>query len=127
MNGVGEMKYGIFQVALGVLVSIAGLGGAHASSPAEKLVCTQAPRSEWLPEAKIRQIFGEKDYQTTKLKVSGGNCYEFYAVHHDGSIVEAYYNPVSGEVVRYNRVTSTPSVPGYESRSRVPATPTPAR
>lgn len=126
MTGVGEMKNGIFQVALGVLIGLSGLGGAQASAPAEKLVCTQAPRSEWMSEAKIRQIFGDKDYQLTKFKVSGGNCYEFYAVHHDGSVVEAYYNPVSGEVMRYNRVTSTPSMPGYESRNRAPAPATPA-
>lgn len=122
------MKYGIFfQLALGVLIGLSGLVSAQASSPAEKLICTQAPRSEWMPEAKIRQIFGDKDYQSTKFKVSGGNCYEFYAIHHDGSIVEAYYNPVSGEVMRYNRVTNTPSVPGYDSRAGVPATSTPAR
>jgi len=127
MNGVAEMRYGVFQVVMGVLVGIAGLGGAHASAPVEKLVCTQAPRSEWMPEAKIRQIFGDKDYQLAKFKVSSGNCYEFYAVHHDGSIVEAYYNPVSGEVMRYNRVTSAPAALGYESRGRAPATPAPAR
>jgi len=85
-----------------VLAGLASL--AQASPPAEKVVCTQAERSTWLPEAKIREVFGEANFTLIKLKVSHGNCYEFYAVHHDGSVVEAYYNPVTGEAVRYNRI-----------------------
>lgn len=80
-------------------------------------MCTQAPRGEWMPEAKIREVFGDKDYSLVKFKVSRGNCYEFYAVHKDGSIVEAYYHPVSGEVLRVNRVAATSGAPAYESRT----------
>jgi hypothetical protein len=42
-----------------------------------------------------------------KFKISRGNCYEFYAIAQDGSVVEAYVDPVSGERVRYNRVSVT--------------------
>lgn len=92
-----------------VLAGLASL--AQASPPTEKVVCTQAERSTWLPEAKIREVFGEANFTLIKLKVSRGNCYEFYAVHRDGSVVEAYYNPVTGEAVRYNRISvDTPVV-----------------
>ena len=92
-----------------------------ASPPDEKVNCTQAPRSEWLSEARIREIFGEKDFTVVTLKVSHGNCYEFYAVSHDNSIVEAYYHPVTGEAVRYNRVTMEAAAPHYQSHASAPA------
>lgn len=111
------MRLGTFGMACGLVWGGAVAGLAQASAPAEKIVCTQAPRSGWMPEAKIREIFGEKNFTIVKLKVSRGNCYEFYAVHRDGSVVEAYYQPVSGEVVRYNRVTIKAAAPGYESFS----------
>lgn len=90
----------ILGIACGVLFAAA----AHASSPAERVVCTETPRAQWLPEARIRQIFGAADYSLARLKVSRGNCYEFYAIARDGGIVEAYYHPVSGQLVRHNRV-----------------------
>ncbi|MDP3540644.1 MAG: PepSY domain-containing protein [Azonexus sp.] len=101
------MKYFALRFLLGFVFGVSASMLAQASSPAEKIVCTQQPRATWMPEAKIKEIFGEKNFALAKLKVSRGNCYEFYAVNHDGSIVEAYYHPVSGEVVRYNRVTAT--------------------
>lgn len=115
------MRRGAFQWAAGLVFGVMVAGLAQASAPAEKIVCTQKPRAGWLPEARIREIFGEKNFTLVKLKVSRGNCYEFYAVHRDGSVVEAYYQPVSGEVVRYNRVMVKSAEPGYESRSTAPA------
>jgi len=108
------MKLGAFGMAWVLAWGGATAGLAQASAPAEKIICTQAPRSAWLPEARIRAIFGEQNYTVVKLKVSRGNCYEFYAVHRDGSVVEAYYQPVTGEVVRYNRVTIKEAAPAYE-------------
>ncbi|MBS1145362.1 MAG: PepSY protein [Proteobacteria bacterium] len=111
------MKQGLLKCILFVLIGFNVSGGAWASSPAEKLVCTKSPRSDWMPEAKIREIFGEKNYSLVKFKISRGNCYEFYAVGNDGSIVEAYYHPVSGAQLRFNRVSAAPAVPAYESRT----------
>ena len=101
-------------------VGIAMLANHHvlASSPLEKLICTNAPRSEWLPESKMREIFGDKEFSLVKFKVSSGNCYEFYAVHKDGSIVEAYYDPVSGKSMRYNRVLPNGATPAYEATGK---------
>ncbi len=111
------MKLGAFGMAGCMAVGGLAAGLAQASAPAEKIMCTQAARSTWLSEARIRAIFGEQNFTVVKLKVSHGNCYEFYAVHRDGSVVEAYYQPVTGEVVRYNRVTARAAAPGYESYS----------
>lgn len=111
------MKHGLLSLAFGLSVSAIALGFAEASSPAEKIVCTQEPRSSWMPEAKIREIFGEERFALAKLKVSRGNCYEFYAVEKNGAVVEAYYHPISGEVARYNRAMTASA---YESRSTAP-------
>lgn len=86
------------------LIALLAAAPVSASSPAEKLVCTSASRASWMPEKKIREVFGEQNFTLTKLKVSGGNCYEFYAIERDGSVVEAYYHPVTGAVKRYHRV-----------------------
>ncbi len=94
----------------------AGGGVAWGSSPAEKVVCTQAPRSAWISEARVRAAFGTEDFSLVKFKVSRGNCYEFYAIARDGSVVEAYYDPTTGERVRYNRVAvQRTETPRYES------------
>lgn len=100
------MKHSAFRFLLSLLFGVTASALIHASSPSEKVTCTQEPRSKWMPEAKIREIFGEKNFTLTKLKISRGNCYEFYAVSPDGSIVEAYYHPISGEKVRHTRVTA---------------------
>lgn len=81
---------------------------ALASSPKEVVRCTDAPRNTWIPVPKIREVFGEKNYTLVKFKISRANCYEFYAVAKDNSIVEAYYDPVTGNLVRHTRVTIPP-------------------
>jgi hypothetical protein len=111
------MQRWLRQRCLWPLLAAVAAGAGHASPPSEKLVCSTAPRSAWMPEAKIRAVFGDTSYAQVKFKVSRGNCYEFYAVHPDGSIVEAYYHPVSGDVLRFNRVSATSAVPAYESRN----------
>lgn len=112
------MKNRILRFLAGLLVGALVSAAAPASSPAEKVVCTDEPRARWLPEAKIREIFGDRNFALSKLKISRGNCYEFYAVSRDGSIVEAYYHPISGQLVRHNRVTATTS----ESQAAPPVT-----
>lgn len=103
------MKNQILRFLFGLLLGATMYSAAQASSPGEKVICTDKPRSTWISESQIRKIFGESDFALTRFKVSRGNCYEFYAVAHDGSIVEAYYHPVSGKRLRHNRVTATSS------------------
>jgi hypothetical protein len=81
---------------------LAGIS-AYASGPIESRVCTSAPRQQWVGESKIREAFGESAYAKVFFKVSKGNCYEFYAIGKDGSVVEAYYDPISMRPVRISR------------------------
>ncbi|MGB4117815.1 MAG: PepSY domain-containing protein [Polaromonas sp.] len=96
----------------------------YASGPVESLVCTSAPRQKWVGESKIREAFGESAYAKVFFKISKGNCYEFYAIGKDGSIVEAYYDPVSMRPVRISRFdrNGNPQQPGaLASAAQTPA------
>lgn len=97
---------------LAVMLGLALLGGAaaHASAPKERIVCVSPPAEPWLGEKKIKAIFGVRDYVRVDFKVSRTNCYEFYAIKKNGDIVEAYYHPVTGELVRRNELLSTGAV-----------------
>ena len=77
---------------------------AQASSTAEKVFCTDAPRAQWMSEAQARERFRAQDYVLVKFKISSGNCHEFYAVDAQGTVVESYLHPITGQTVRSTRV-----------------------
>lgn len=77
---------------------------AYASSVAEKVFCTDAPNSQWMSEAQAREHFRAQDYVLVKFKISRGNCHEFYAVDAQGTVVESYLHPITGQTVRSTRV-----------------------
>jgi hypothetical protein len=84
---------------------------AQASTPTEKVVCTQAPRHTWLSEAQARTAFNASAYVLVRFKVSRGNCHEFYAIDPQGAVVEAYLHPVTGEAVRTTRIAPPAPIP----------------
>jgi hypothetical protein len=61
--------------------------------------CGNAPKVEWKSETDIRQSAEGLGYKVRNIKVEDG-CYEVYAFNAEGARVEAYLNPVSGELVR---------------------------
>lgn len=67
-------------------------------------VCTDAPRKAWMPEAEFRAIAANRGYKTLKFKVSRGNCYEIYGYDANGQLVEVYFNPMDGRLVKQNNV-----------------------
>jgi hypothetical protein len=77
---------------------------AGATAPVERVTCTTEPRSRWLAEGEMKRLFGVEKYALVKFKVSRANCYEFYAVGREGGVVEAYYHPVTGLLVKETRV-----------------------
>lgn len=92
------------NLAAWLCVVAASTGLAHASTPQEKVVCTQAPRDQWMSEQQARKLFKATDYALVKFKVSKGNCHEFYAVDHQGGVTEAYMHPITGAQVRITRI-----------------------
>ena len=89
-------------LAWGVVLAACGAGLAQASSPGERIVCTTLPGQAWMGEERIKAVFGASEYLRADLKVSKTKCYEFYAIKKNGDIVEAYYHPVTGALVKRN-------------------------
>ncbi|MEN9843815.1 MAG: hypothetical protein RLZZ612_1644 [Pseudomonadota bacterium] len=103
-------------VAVGGVALLAALSGmAHASPPAEKIMCTEAPRSQWMSEQQARMMFKASSYALVRFKVSKGNCHEFYAVAANGDVVEAYLHPVTGAVVRETRLPAPQAISSVSS------------
>jgi len=61
--------------------------------------CTQAPRDQWMPEAKMKQMVLDQGYTIKVFKISG-NCYEIYGKDKDGKNVEIYFDPTDGRIVK---------------------------
>lgn len=103
-----RMRLGRAQVKLlssGVLACVLASSPTALASPgAEQVRCTDEPRSKWLSEEQIKKIFGVEQYAIVKFKVSRTNCYEFYAVTQSGQIIEVYYHPITGKLVKENRL-----------------------
>lgn len=89
-------------LACGAVLAACGAGVAQASTPNERIVCSTLPGQAWLGEKKIKAIFGVGEYLRVDFKVSRTQCYEFYAIKKNGDVVEAYYHPVTGEIVKRN-------------------------
>lgn len=62
--------------------------------------CTDAPQSEWMSEAEIKQKIAEMGYKVKEFKITDGNCYELYGWDDQERRVEIYFNPVNGEIVK---------------------------
>lgn len=77
-------------VAAAVLAAPAALAGPK---------CTDAPRSQWLPEQAMQDRISTAGYTIDEFKVSG-SCYEIYGKDKNGRRVEIYYDPTDGRVVK---------------------------
>ncbi len=58
-----------------------------------------------MSEAQARERFRAQDYVLVKHKISSGHCHEFYAVDAQGTVVESYLHPITGEVMEWHSPT----------------------
>lgn len=65
-------------------------------------ICTKEPRSKWLAQDEMKLLAEHRGYRIKTFKVAKGGCYEVYGFDRDGRIVEAYFNPVTSQLVRQN-------------------------
>lgn len=61
--------------------------------------CASAPRDQWMSVEAVEAKFTGDGYKVRQVKSEDG-CYEIYAIDKDGFRIEAYVDPVSGEIVR---------------------------
>jgi hypothetical protein len=66
------------------------------------VLCTTAPRSEWLTEVEMKLLAEHRGYRIKTFKLAKGDCYEIYGFDKDGHIIEAYFNPATSRLVRQN-------------------------
>ena len=102
-------------------LSAASTVSAWASEPQDRVICTDAPQSTWMSEAEARKRFRADQYLLVKFKISSERCHEFYAVEHDGSAIEAYVHPVTGDVVRMTRIPAPATTPPKSVSAPMPA------
>jgi hypothetical protein len=57
------------------------------------------PGDQWLTIAQITEKFTSQGYHVREVKVEDGG-YEIYAIDKDGKRLEAYVNPVTGEMLK---------------------------
>ena len=98
-------------------------GQAMASEPKDRIICTEEPQTTWMSEAQARERFQASAYMLLTFKVSSENCHEFYAIEHDGTVVEAYVHPVTGEIVRFTRIPPPGKALAPDPLGRMPVAP----
>lgn len=62
-------------------------------------VCTKAPQSQWMPQQALKDRLVKQGYTIDKFLVSG-TCYEIYGKDKTGKLVEIYFDPTDGRVVK---------------------------
>ncbi len=79
-------------IAIGAM-SCSALASTYSGS------CTNVPKSQWLPTAKVQPQYAQLGYTVRRVK-SAGTCYEVYAVDKTGKKVELFVNPATGALVQ---------------------------
>jgi hypothetical protein len=79
-------------------VMAASLGSALASDDDADGV--SAPGNNWMTIAQITEKLTSQGYDVRQVKVEDGG-YELYAIDKDGKRVEAYVDPVSGDLLKH--------------------------
>lgn len=65
-------------------------------------VCTKAPQSQWMPQQTLKDRLVKEGYTIDKFLVSG-TCYEIYGKDKAGKMVEIYFDPTDGHIVKERR------------------------
>ena len=82
-------------------VALALLGAAAAATPtlAADEDCPNHPQSEWMSQDAMTAKAKKLGYDVRGVKADDG-CYQVKGYDKDGNRVQAYFDPVSGELLR---------------------------
>ena len=61
--------------------------------------CSKEQTDQWLSEEDMKSKIADMGYTFDQFKISRGKCYEIYGHNQQGSKVEVYFDPISGEIV----------------------------
>jgi hypothetical protein len=62
--------------------------------------CTKEPKDKWMKEADLKARIDAAGYTKYDKVLVSGTCYEIYGYNKDGKMVEVYFNPIDGKVVK---------------------------
>ena len=82
-----------------IVILIAAAFAAAVPAAASSKNCGNAPQNQWMSLDDITTKATGMGYKVHQVKIEDG-CYEIYAVDKNGNRVEAYFNPVTAEVVK---------------------------
>jgi hypothetical protein len=66
--------------------------------------CTDEQPGKWISQPEMRDRIKAMGYQIDVFKITKGNCYEVYGKDKSGKLIEIYFNPVTGAVVKASSI-----------------------
>lgn len=81
-----------------LLVSATCLVASQLSFATGMMTCDSGDQSTWKTQDVLRAAVIENGWEVRRIKVDGG-CYELYGKNPDGKRVEAYFDPLTLEVL----------------------------
>ncbi len=83
-------------------LAVAGTAALFSLGAFAAPVCTKAPQSQWMPQQALKDRLVKDGYTIDKFLVSG-TCYEIYGKDKAGKMVEIYFDPTDGHIVKERR------------------------
>jgi hypothetical protein len=101
MRAVGNPARAFGELLMKKLVTLVLCGSAALVSlgAVAAPVCTKAPQSQWMLQQALKDRLVKQGYTIDKFLVSG-TCYEIYGKDKAGKLVEIYFDPTDGRVVK---------------------------
>jgi len=81
-----------------ILWPLAVMAISQTSYATGMMTCDSGDRSTWKTQDELRATVIEKGWEVRRVKVDGG-CYELYGTNPDGKRVEAYFDPITLEML----------------------------
>jgi len=86
------------KVTYKVLLSLALMAMSHTSYATGMISCDSGDQATWKTQDELRATVIEKGWEVRSVKVDGG-CYELYGTNPYGKRVEAYFDPLTLEML----------------------------
>ena len=90
------------KALLTIAMLAAGLAVASHAHATGRATCNSGPQAGWQPEDALKQKLVAQGWSIRRIKVDGG-CYEVYAIDQNGKRIEAYFHPLTLNVVPTSR------------------------
>ena len=87
-----------FRAASLALAGFSALAFAQPALADGDVVCSSGPQAGWEELAKLRKKAWQQGWEVLEVQVQG-DCYEVYARNEQGQAIEAFFHPVTLEML----------------------------